>query len=170
MSLKLYELSEKYQEALDAAIDLETGEIKSEMLFQELDSIGNQLEEKCLDVACLIKSIDAEAEAIKAEENILSSRRRTLDSKASYLKRYLSNSIPEGKKFSDSRVVISWRKSTQTICSLNEQELIELSKQNPDLVSVRTSYSAKLKEMKEFIEVTPIMGIIVNEKQNLQIK
>lgn len=165
--MKLYELSQKYYEALESAIDTESGEIRSEDLFEQLNQIADDLENKVLDIACLIKDIDADSEKLKAEEERLKKRRKALENKSEYLRAYIQSNIPEGKKYENERAKIAWKKSTKTICDLKEEELIRLRESFPELVKVK--YEPALTEMKKYIEVTPIEGITNLKKYNLQI-
>ena len=74
---KLYEIDHMLAEAIAAAaekIDPETGELPEDW-YNFLDAVQYDRDRKCLDVARYIKSLDAEAEAIKADVRLKSALR-----------------------------------------------------------------------------------------------
>lgn len=109
--MNLYELNDIYQEALADAID-DNGEVLSDVLVELLNEISEAKETKVLNIACFIKNLTSEADAIKAEIDRLSARRKSLVSKAESLERYLTTALNEGEKFKDARAEITWKKST----------------------------------------------------------
>lgn len=114
--LNLYELSTMLTDALAAAeekIDQETGEI-SEDWASFLDAIQMERDTKLLNCGALYKSWDREAEAIRTEERLLAARRRSLENRAERIKGWMRTNMTEGEKLSDSRCLLSWRKSVAT--------------------------------------------------------
>ena len=71
----------------DMIIDEETGEIGS--VVQALDALRMAREEKLENVACWVKNLSAEADAIREEENRLIKRRKSAETKAERLKAWL---------------------------------------------------------------------------------
>jgi NTP pyrophosphatase (non-canonical NTP hydrolase) len=70
----LYDIDTKLQNAIEFNVD-ENGEIlEGEELAKKIDSIEMELNDKLVNIACLIKSLDAEAEAIKNEKMKLAKR------------------------------------------------------------------------------------------------
>lgn len=69
-----------------AAVDDETGEILDP---EKLDALQMEREEKLEGVALWIKDLNAEAEAVKAEADKLSNRKKSLDNKVAQLKQWL---------------------------------------------------------------------------------
>ena len=94
------------QEIMDC-IDQETGEVID---LDRLNALEMERDRKISDVACWIKDLKAEAEAIKAEKQALDKRQKAAENKAESLKGWLQ-SILQGEKFKDSRCAISYRKS-----------------------------------------------------------
>ena len=70
-------------------IDEETGEIIRVDLSAELDDLRMAREEKLENVACWLKNLSAEADAIRAEEDRLMKRRKAAETKAANLKAWL---------------------------------------------------------------------------------
>ena len=103
--MTLYEINE----AILNCVDEETGEIID---MEKLDNLQLAFDEKVEGLACWVKELLAEAEAVKKEKDTLANRQKTLENKASSVKNFLS-SILNGQKFKTSKVVISYRKYHQ---------------------------------------------------------
>ena len=92
MGMTLYDIDAQIA-ALDGAaeddmlIDAETGELLS--VAQALDALRMERETKIENVACWVKNLSAEAEAIREEENRLIKRRKAAETKAANLKAWL---------------------------------------------------------------------------------
>ena len=92
MGMTLYDIDAQIA-ALDGAaeddmlIDEETGELIS--VAQALDALRMEREAKLENVACWVKNLSAEADAIREEENRLLKRRKAAETKAANLKAWL---------------------------------------------------------------------------------
>lgn len=92
MGMTLYDIDAQIA-ALDGAaeddmlIDAETGELIS--VSQALDALRMEREAKLENVACWVKNLSAEADAIREEENRLIKRRKAAETKAANLKAWL---------------------------------------------------------------------------------
>ena len=92
MGMTLYDIDAQIA-ALDGAaeddmlIDEETGELVS--VSQALDALRMEREAKLENVACWVKNLSAEADAIREEENRLVKRRKAAETKAANLKAWL---------------------------------------------------------------------------------
>ena len=92
MGMTLYDIDAQIA-ALDGAaeddmlIDAETGELLS--VAQALDALRMEREAKLENVACWVKNLSAEADAIREEENRLIKRRKAAETKAANLKAWL---------------------------------------------------------------------------------
>lgn len=71
----------------DMLIDAETGELIS--VSQALDALRMEREAKLENVACWVKNLSAEADAIREEESRLMKRRKAAETKAANLKAWL---------------------------------------------------------------------------------
>ena len=92
MGMTLYDIDAQIAALEDAAeddmlIDEETGELIS--VSQALDALRMEREEKLENVACWVKNLCAEADAIREEENRLVKRRKAAETKAANLKSWL---------------------------------------------------------------------------------
>ena len=96
MGMTLYDIDAQIA-ALDGAaeddmlIDAETGELLS--VAQALDALRMEREEKLENVACWVKNLCAEADAIREEENRLVKRRKAAETKAANLKAWLLSAM-----------------------------------------------------------------------------
>ena len=103
----LYEISAEIDALIDEAIDTETGEIRSETLNAELDQLEGKLEDKVLNIACVIVDLDGEAEKIAARAKSLTARAQTLRNKTIWLRRYITDHVEVGFKAKDDRVALA---------------------------------------------------------------
>ena len=92
MGMTLYDIDAQIAALEDAAeddmlIDAETGELIS--VSQALDALRMARDEKIENVACWVKNLSAEADAIREEENRLVKRRKAAETKAANLKSWL---------------------------------------------------------------------------------
>lgn len=92
-SLKLYELPAEMA-AIDRLIDEQDGELTQDIL-DRLDQIEVTLAVKAEGIACIVRSSQAEAEALQAEIDRLQSRKRAADGRAAGLKEYLLRTMRE---------------------------------------------------------------------------
>ena len=104
--MKLYEIDA----AIEGCVDMETGDIVD---IEKLEALEMERDAKISNLACWIKDLKAEAKAIKEEEDALAKRRRVAENKAESVNNFLMSYL-NGCKFKDSRVSISYRKSTST--------------------------------------------------------
>ena len=92
MGMTLYDIDAQIA-ALDGAaeddmlIDEETGELLS--VAQALDALRMEREAKLENVACWVKNLSAEADAIREEEDRLFKRRKAAETKAANLKTWM---------------------------------------------------------------------------------
>ena len=99
--MTIYEIDQ----AIIECVDLETGEIID---TEQLDKLQMEREKKLENVACWIKDLKAEAEALKNEKQALAERQRVAENKAESLKKYLAYAL-DGKKFSTAKCAVSFR-------------------------------------------------------------
>ena len=93
--------------AILECIDMETGEIID---IDKLNKLELERESKIEGVACWIKDLKAEAEALKNEKQALAERQKVAENKMESLKKYLAYAL-DGKAFKTTRASVSFRKS-----------------------------------------------------------
>ncbi|WP_302602471.1 siphovirus Gp157 family protein [uncultured Sutterella sp.] len=87
--MKIYEIPSTLRDLLDRLdADPDTGEVDGDALAAYAEYQGAATE-KLEATACYVRELEAEAEAIKAEEDRLAKRRKALEGKAARLKTYL---------------------------------------------------------------------------------
>ena len=92
----LYELTGQYAELLSA---IESGGIPEEAISDTLEALGGELDEKIDNCACIVKQLDSEAAAIKAEKATLADRQSVKEHQRDRLKDYIRQAMQlAGKK------------------------------------------------------------------------
>lgn len=159
--MTLYEIDKALMAAFDAAVDAETGEIINDDAYADFCQLDMDRDAKIENVGLWIKDLKAEAEAIRAEELLLSGRRRAKENKLEQLKSWLSYAL-DGEKFETAKLRISYRKSQSVEADLDKlpDKYLRFRDPEPD----KKKLAADLKAGKE------IPGAVLIEKQNLQIR
>lgn len=80
--MNLYELSQNYLAVQDMELDEDT-------LRDTLDSIEEAWEDKAENIVKLIRTVEADEQALEAEEKRFNARKKTEGNKKQFLKRYL---------------------------------------------------------------------------------
>ena len=108
--MKLYEIANDYLALMQA---IENDEIPEEAIANTLEAIKGEIEVKADNIACLLKNIDADIAAFKAEEARLAERRKAKEKAYDRLKDYLSAMLQRVNigKVETARNNITFRKS-----------------------------------------------------------
>lgn len=133
--MKLYEIDQ----ALLDLTDPETGEIMDISAFQALTM---ERERKLEGMACWIKDLAAESEALKKEEDALRMRRQKTDIKRQQVFRYLQQMLA-GEKLKTPRVAVSYRRNPVSVRVSDEPGLIAWAQEHSrkELLTVTTVLS-----------------------------
>ena len=178
--MKLYEINPAieslHKQMIYIANNDELTEAEQEKQLQELQMRLNQtkqeFKDKALDIACLVKQEETQAEAIKAYGDKIREkaqehydRAKSHYNNARFWKRYLKQIVPVTIKFEDERAKISWRKS----------EILEIDEGTEDRIPEKyVNWLPKVikSELKKDIKsgITVLSNCRIVEKQNLQIK
>src|SRR5690554_3648844 len=86
--MKLYELSQAYQNLLDMQDELD-----KQTFADTLESIQDEIEYKAENTAKMIRAMEAEAKALKEEEERLAHRRKLIEKRIKWLKEYLIENL-----------------------------------------------------------------------------
>lgn len=108
------------QEILDC-VDLETGEILD---AEKLDTLQMEREQKLEGVALWVKDLKAEAEAVKAEADKLTARKKALDGKIESIKAWLLYALG-GEKLKTARCNV-YQMRTKKVVIDDEQALVDM--------------------------------------------
>ena len=125
--MTIYEIDQAIMEC----VDLETGEIID---TEKLDKLQMEKEKKLENVACWIKDLKAEAEALKNEKQTLAERQRVAENKAESLKKWLAYAL-QGEKFKTTKCAISFRKSEAV--EVTDEGLNNLMKEHDELLTYK---------------------------------
>lgn len=145
--------------AIADCVDQETGEILDE---QALDALVMERNKKIENVACWIKDLKAEGNAIREEEKALAERRRVAESKVESLKKWLGYALG-GEKFKTSKVSVSYRKS-KSVQVIDEKAI-------DDKFLIPQPAKLNKKMVSEYIKNgMAVPGCELEEKINLQVR
>lgn len=118
----LYEID---QAILDC-VDLETGEILD---GEKLTALQMEREQKLEGVALWVKDLKAEAEAVKAEADKLTARKKALDNKIESIKTWLAAAL-NGEKLKTARCNV-YQTHSQKVVIDDEKALIDMFMTSP---------------------------------------
>lgn len=141
-------------------IDESTGEVLNPY---GLDELQMARDEKCENIALLIKNKTAEKEAVEEQKKVFDQRAKVLGNEIQRLKDYLTYAL-DGQKFSTPRVVVGFRKSESV--HITDEYLVPDEYCNFTVVKKpdKTRIKDALKKGKD------VMGTELVEKQSAQIK
>lgn len=103
--MNLFEIDRQISEC----VDFETGEIID---IEKLEALTMERDAKIENVALWIKNLEADAKALDEQEKAFKERKEKAKKKIDGLKKYLASAL-DGQKFSTSKCVVSFRKSTK---------------------------------------------------------
>ena len=125
--MTIYEINEQILNCIDP----ETGEIID---IDKLNELELERDAKIENVACWIKELKAEAEAIKAEKLALAERQKVAENKAESLKKWLTFAL-NGEKFKTAKCSVSFRK-TESV-EVTDEGLSNLMKEHDELLTYK---------------------------------
>lgn len=181
MGLSLYEINEKLRILEEWQVNPDTGEVLSDEEFNKLfDAVQMDLQSKIENTICFAKSLEAEAEAIKAEEKKLADRRKAKENLSERLKKRINDYITwqftdeDGNvdmaglnkfRFDSPKAYISYRKSEKV-------NVLDAEKLPSEFVTVKTETKPNLTEIKKAIKNgTDFSGVAeLTTNLNMQIK
>lgn len=175
--MKLYEINEQLLQLLEygwdeSCVDMETGEILAEKAAEKIAALNLVFEEKVENIACYIKDLLADAEKIKTEEQVLTIRRKGLEKKADWLKRYIGGAMQAAERTSleTARCKVSFRKSEQLDITDAGKLMAYLQEKRKELLRYKEAEIDKAGIKKAIKAGEEIPFCVIGEQQNLQIK
>ena len=164
MNKTIYQIANEYQLIINKVIELD-GEITPE---QEIELIinKNELEQKGINYAYLIKSLDSDCEAIDAELKRLQQLKKVRTNLAERLKDTISNAMNlyEVEKIETPLIKLSFRNS-ESVEITNEKQL------DACFIVTKTVSSPDKKAIKDAIKNGEVVtGATISYNRNLQIK
>lgn len=165
--MNIYQIDAAIQACLDMdtdeLVDMETGEIIS------LDALQMEREKKLENVACYIKNLTADADALKAEKDALAKREQAARKKIDSLKKYLTDNL-RGEKLNTTRAAISFRKSEAVEFANPELFVVWAAECHNDLLTYKAPEPNKT-AIKQYLKAGgTLQGATLVERQNISIK
>lgn len=124
-----------------SCVDMETGEIID---IEKLEQLQMDRDSKIENIACWIKNLTADAEALKAQKQAFADRQKVAENKAESLKKYLAAYLG-GQKFSTDKVAISFRKTSSvnvTDMSQIPEEFLKYAEPTVDKTAIKNAIKA----------------------------
>lgn len=158
--MTIYEINEQILNC----IDLETGEIID---IDKLNELELEKDAKIENVACWIKELKAEAEAIKAEKLALAERQKVAENKAESLKKWLAYAL-QGEKFKTAKCSVSFRK-TESV-EVTDEGLSNLMKEHDELLTYKAPEPNKTKIKQALKDGLNVAGVQLVQNTSTIIK
>jgi len=162
--MKLYEIKYEIAHNLENAFDPDTGELIDPNALERIELLEGDLTEKVCDIACWILDEEYEVEKHAKEEAKQKKKKLAAARRVESLKAYLIGALDNDRKYTDSRVSVSFRKS--------ESVDVEQSAPIPDefwTIHEEVKYD-KLAIKRALKSGMSVPGCQIVEKQNIQIK
>lgn len=137
MSLKLYEITEQFVEALDLFTD-PNQEFNDAVITDTLESIVLDFEDKAIQIAAVIKTMNAEAEAIKQAMKPMADRAKAIESRADNLKAYLLHNMQAvgTKQIKSPWLVLNVQASSPSLNVFDEKKVPDRFKHEAVVVNI----------------------------------
>jgi hypothetical protein len=107
--MNLYQINKDLEKLLLSSIDGDG--VIQEGFEDDIDEMFAKKEEKLLNCAKYIKNETALVNMIKEEEKALSERRKKIENRIEWFKKYVAQNMEAGEKYQDSQAQISIRKN-----------------------------------------------------------
>ena len=162
MSIKLYEISQSYLNILDL---LEDEEENKELFQHALGMIDDAFETKAENIAKVLNAIKGNIEIVKAEEKRLYDRRKAMENKMGWLKKYLEDEMIaiDKKKFKTDLFSFGIQKNPPSLKVTTEEYIPE------EYYEVTRSLIRRelLKDIKEGLVID---GVSLTQSESLRIR
>lgn len=132
--MTLYDYSADFIELFDKLDEMQGDEDLEQAWFDTLESIECDFMDKAENIAAYIKSLNAYADTLKAEEKKLAERRRAKENRAERLKKYLLDCMERThiSKVDRPMAQISVRNNAESPHFKSESEFITWAQENAD--------------------------------------
>ena len=167
--MKLYELTNDYRALMNA---IDNDEIPEEAVNDTLEAITGEIEVKADEIACLLKNLNADIAAFKAEETRLAERRKQKERMYERIKKYLSEELLKANVTSvdTARNKISFRRS-ESVSIADEGKFLAWAVIHRDDLIKYGDPAPKLTAIKQAIQSgTVIEGVTIKTSNNIQLK
>ena len=167
--MRLYELTEQYNQVMDM---LNNTDADMQAIKDTLEGLQGDIEDKAINIAKMIKTLDADIETIKVEEKRLNDRRKVYENRKDSIKEYLEQQLKTVgiEKVKTATMTVSMQNNPPSVNIVDEEALKEWAKgkdfcwivKEPEL-----SKRALLDGMKSGIEIP---GAEIKQTKSLRIR
>lgn len=160
----LYMLAGEYKQAAEQLANLD---LPPEVVRDTLEGLSGDLEQKALNVAMLVRSLEADAAAVKQWAKDAADRAKAIEARADSMRDYLANNLAACgiEKIEGPGVRITWRKSSAVV--VDEPRLIPdefmRTPEPPPPAPDKKAIGDAIKAGKE------VPGAHIEQRRNLQI-
>lgn len=163
--MKLYEIDKEIEDAeilIDEYAFEHDGDITDCPMDSILDGLKIDKDNKILQLASWYKNTKSDTEALERELKTMTARKKASKNKQERIKNYIQNNLSGGKKLSDYRCKVSWRRSSSVLVLCDVKKL-------PSKYQ-KIEITAKVEDMKRAIKAgAEIEGVEISDKLNIQI-
>lgn len=163
--MKLYEIDREVERLIEEGMDPETGELLS---VDAIEALLMEKETKCENIACWIKDLNAEVNALKAERDAFNKRIKTTQNKADSLKNYLAFCL-NGQKLDTTRAKVYFRTNRSVTVEDENDFILWAQKNREDLLRYKAP-EINREALKEVLQNEEIPGAHITETQSVVIK
>jgi hypothetical protein len=165
-----YKIFEEQLETFCEMVD--SGEMPEQAVWDTLDALQGDINEKLDNIACIYKQTMYEAAMMKAEEVNMRNRRHAKEAAAERLKKYMETSMQAVgmTKVETARNRLSFRKSEKVKIDDEDYFVQWAQEYNPDLLTYKAPEPNKTVIKKIISSGQPIEGCRIEPCMNLQIK
>lgn len=170
-SLQLYDIHKGLMDLLDdeSSINPETGEITEEAI-KKLDSLELQKKDLIHYIGLSYFNYKAESGKVDSEIERLQSIKKYYTTRETSVRRLLGKYVRMGEEVKFNNFEIKWQKNPPSVEADEFIDLVELAKQQPDLVNVEHSLNKKkVKELAKAGSPLP-SGIRIKQDYSMRIK
>ena len=168
--MTLYDLTQTWT---DFAAAIEAGEIPEEAIKDTLEAIEGDITAKVDNMACLIKHISAESEAIATEIKSLTERKQAKDNAVKRIKHYILTSMQATgtPKIETARNIVRLQNNPEKIVISDEADFVRWAAiHNDSLLTYKTPAPNK-KAIKDFLDSgSQLDGVSIVQEQGVRIK
>lgn len=148
--MNLYKIEESINQILQLGESEEMSEVE---VLQALGTLEQMTKDKVDNIASYIKNLNAEAKALKEEEENLNKRRKSKEKQVESLKGYIKDylTLKDIKKLETTRNIVSLAKTPQKAVITDTEGFIEWAGINYKSL-IKTEYKINLTQIKEVIK------------------
>lgn len=164
----IYNITEEYMRLLN---DIAEGIIPAEAVHDTLEAVEGELTDKIDNIACYVKSLKAEAEAIRNEISTLMARAKTKQNEADRLVSFIKTTMEQAQKskLETPRCKITIKQNPEAV-SVNDGFIEWAAEHNPALLAYAPPSPDKAKIKESLQAGIKIPGCELTRGERLEIK